>query len=96
MNRVQETDPVVRLNFFYQSRKVCPKCSGSIKENRVTEDCRRDGDAYGQHYYYCNACNWFTKFEWDEASSPYYFEIPELQTKARQQIEASQSSSTGN
>ncbi len=76
--------------------KTCPRCHGGIRKNRVTEDCRRDGDAYGQEYYRCRDCPWFTVFEWDDASSPHYYELPALQEQARKQKETGITQIEGN
>lgn len=64
-----------RKEFWRNGFRVCPKCKKSnIKEDVDCAGCRHNGDGYGTTVFTCSDCNWVSSFQYDEASSPYYYE----------------------
>ena len=55
---------------------TCVKCESSTTETSYPAGVRRDGDSYGTTVFSCSSstCTWSTSFQWDDASTPYYYE----------------------
>jgi len=84
----EQTDMSDQSDQSLESRKAfatsyfakCVKCSSEdLKEVKKTEGCRHNGDAYGYTVFSCTSCSWSTRFEWDEDSEVYYYEVQNLQ-----------------
>jgi len=79
MDRMPDQSLVARKAFAASYFSQCVKCgSENLKEVKKSEGCRHNGDAYGHTVFTCTSCQWCTRFEWDEAGEPYYYEVANL------------------
>jgi hypothetical protein len=60
--------------FWKSGFRVCPSCEESnIKTETRSVGCRQNGDGYGIDTFICEHCTWSTSFQYDDASTPFYY-----------------------